>query len=76
MTDTRKLIADVLNIPQDRINDDLHIKNTVEWDSLKHMELILAIEQTCSIELSGDDIADMTSYPSIKTVLARYGITS
>ena len=72
MQTIQKLIADVLNIPQDRISDDLHMKDCAEWDSLKHMELILAIEQAYAIELSGDDIAEMTSVAAIKTILARY----
>ncbi len=72
MTTLQKLIAGALNIPETRVSDDMEMKNTVEWDSLKHMELILAIEQAYSIEFTGDEIADMISVSAIRTALERY----
>ena len=42
------------------------------WDSLTHMNLIVAIEGELGIELSGDDIAEMTSFNAIRTAVAKY----
>lgn len=68
----QKLIAQVLNIPEQRVIDDMTIEMTPEWDSLKHMELIVAIEQTYAIELSGDEIANMVSVTAIRTALEHH----
>lgn len=68
-----KLMAEVLNIPQSRITDAMEMKQVAEWDSLKHMELIVAIEQAYAVELTGDEIAEMTSVRAIRAILARHG---
>lgn len=73
MTTIHKLMSEVLKIPLSHVTDDLSMKHAKEWDSLKHMELIVAIEQMYGIELTGDEIADMTSVFAIKNILSRYG---
>jgi acyl carrier protein len=69
-----KLIARVLRLPESKVVDSLHMRDAETWDSLKHMELIVAIEQACQIELTGDDIADMVSVGAIRQVLTKRGI--
>ena len=44
------------------------------WDSLQHMEIVTSIEQTFQIDLTADEIVDMTSVGAIKNVLATKGI--
>jgi acyl carrier protein len=69
-----KLVASALGITEQRITDNLSMKQTPEWDSLKHMELIVAIERSLGVELTGDDIVEMTSIAAIKSVLRRHGV--
>ena len=66
-----KLISDILNIDADKIIDDLSIKEVPSWDSLKHIELIVAIEQDFNIQLSFDEIASMQSVRKIKEVIDK-----
>jgi acyl carrier protein len=63
------LLADVLQIPVATITDELAMKDTDVWDSLKHMELVVSLEQSFGIELSFDDIVAMQSVGEIKRVL-------
>ena len=63
------LLAEVLQIPAASINDDLTMKDLDVWDSLKHMELVVTLEQGFAIELSFDDIVAMRSVGEIKRVL-------
>ena len=37
-----------------------------------HMNLIVSIEDEFGIEISGDDIAEMISFESIKKTIAKY----
>ena len=39
-----------------------------EWDSLRHVELIFALEDAFGVEFSPDDIADL--YSSTENILA------
>lgn len=70
-----KLMANVLKLPESRITADTRMADVAEWDSLKHMELIVAIEQAYSIELTGDEIADMTSVAAISAILSQRGVS-
>jgi acyl carrier protein len=63
------LLAGVLQIPVVTITDELAMKDTDVWDSLKHMELVVSLEQSFGIELSFDDIVAMQSVGEIKRVL-------
>ena len=73
MAQLRKLMAEVLTIPEDEVVDDLSMSGSDVWDSLRHMELIVSIEETFEIELTGDDIVDMTSVAAIRSVLSAKG---
>lgn len=56
------------------ITDDLAINNVEAWNSLKHIELILGLEEMFSMEFTPDDVVEMTSVGGIRAVLARYGL--
>lgn len=67
------LLAEVLQIPAATVTDDLTMKDMDAWDSLKHMELIVSLEQSFGIELSFDEIVAMRSVAEIKRVLRERG---
>jgi acyl carrier protein len=67
------LLAEVLQIPASGITEDLAMKDVEAWDSLKHMELIVSLEQSFGIELTFDDIVAMRSVAEIKRVLRERG---
>lgn len=73
MTQLRKLMAEVFTIPEDEVVDDLSMSGTDVWDSLRHMELVVSVEETFGIELTGDDIVTMTSVAAIRSVLGAKG---
>lgn len=45
-----------------------------EWDSVGHMSLIAALEDTFDIMMETDDIIDLSSYEKGKEILAKYNI--
>lgn len=49
--------------------DGLHLGDIPTWDSLSHMELILAIESSFNVRLTGDEIADLTSVAAIRALI-------
>lgn len=70
------LLSEVLQMPASDIKDDLTMKDVDAWDSLKHMELIVALEQGFEVQLSFDEIVAMQSVSAIKRVLRERGVTS
>ena len=69
------VLSEVLQMPVAAITDDLTMKDVDAWDSLKHMELIVALEQSFDIQLSFDEIVAMQSVSQIKRVLRERGVT-
>ena len=51
------------------------MKDLDVWDSLKHMELIAALEQQFDVQLTFDEIVAMRSAGDIKRVLSNKGVT-
>jgi len=68
------LVSQTLRLPLDAIVDTLQMQDADTWDSLTHMELVAAIEDTFVVELSADDIVTMTSVSHIRSVLAARGV--
>lgn len=75
-TSLEALLATVLQVPESRVTDDLAMKDVEAWDSLKHMELIVSVENTFGIELSFDEIVAMQTVSEIKRVLRQKGVSS
>ena len=53
------LAEKVLQIPQ--FDCTVNMTSTPSWDSLKHVQLLSAIERKFGIEISGDDAFKLTS---------------
>jgi acyl carrier protein len=70
------LLSGVLHLPASQINDEMAMKDVEVWDSLKHMEVVVALEQSFGIELSFDEIVLMKSVGEIKGVLKKRGVVT
>ena len=64
-----QLIARVLRISVDQVTDELQFQSIPQWDSLNHMNLILALEEECDVEIDGDGIISLTSVVAIRKFL-------
>ncbi|MDD8018407.1 MAG: acyl carrier protein [Bacteroidota bacterium] len=45
------------------------------WDSVGHMALIAALEESFDIMMDTDDIVDFSSYEKGKAILKKYNVT-
>ena len=72
MEKINQLLADTLKISTEQASENLGMDDVSTWDSLTHMNLIVAIEDEFKIELSGDDIAEMISFDAIRSTVAKY----
>jgi acyl carrier protein len=65
----------VLNIREDEIDDDSSMETVESWDSLKHIELVVSLEEEFEIShLSTDEIVEMISVAEIKRTLRNKGV--
>lgn len=66
-----QLFADVLAVPPASISDETCPENTPQWDSLKAMNLVAAIEETFAVELTTTEIMAMRSVGLVRAVLKK-----
>lgn len=67
----RDLIASVLQIPSSSVVDSLAFNGTPSWDSINHISLMLALETTFGIEVSDDEVVELTSAGAISVFVAE-----
>jgi len=53
---------------------DLKYQDIAAWDSVGHMALMTALEETFNIEMDIDDIIEFSSFEYGRTILAKYKI--
>lgn len=70
----KNTVAGVLGISPDDINDDSSMDNLSEWDSVKHLNLVLAIEEVFGVSLTEEQSLEMLSFSLIKLVLSEHNI--
>ena len=70
----KQVLADVFAIDVASVDDMTSVDTIKEWDSLKHLTLVLALEQRFNITLSVEQTVEILNYPLIKAVLGEHGI--
>ncbi len=65
----KNVMSAVLEIPIDEIDDDTSPDNVSSWDSLKHMNLIFALEEEYEIEFIEEEIVEMMNLSHIKSIV-------
>ena len=70
----KKIMSNVFNINVDSINNESSPDNIENWDSLKHMNLIIALEEDFDIEFDDNDIENLLNFQLISlTIQERIG---
>ncbi len=65
----RQVMATILNVDIARIEPECSMDTIKEWDSLHHMNLVLALEEEFKISIPDEEAANITSYKLIKLTL-------
>jgi acyl carrier protein len=65
----KNVMSAVFEIPIDEIDQDSSPDNVGSWDSLKHMNLVVALEEEFNIEFIDDEIVKMMSLSQIKSIV-------
>ena len=66
----KEVISNVLGVSIDAINDNSSPDSIDKWDSLSHLNLVMAIEAEFDVELTPEDSMDMLSVKLIRMILS------
>ena len=70
----KETISKVLKINIDLVTEDASPDTIEAWDSLAHMNLVIALEEAFHIELTDDQVIEILSYKLIKIILSEQGV--
>jgi acyl carrier protein len=67
----QKVLADVFDVPEESLDPDASPETIKTWDSLQHMNMVLAIEERFDIHFSVMEIEKLVSVRAISEAVAR-----
>ena len=65
----KNIMSAVFEIPVHEIDENSSPDNIESWDSLKHMNLIIALEEEFEIEFTDDEILETMNYALIESII-------
>jgi acyl carrier protein len=68
------LVAEILGVDVGEVNPETGPLVLPPWDSLNHMRLVAAIEETYSVQLTTDEITNVLSVSDFATLLRERGV--
>ena len=57
----QRILADLLSLPQEEISADSSPETIETWDSLQHLNFVLAVEQEFGVRFQPEEIERLTS---------------
>jgi acyl carrier protein len=70
----RQVFVDTLELGPDVDVDNLAYRDIEQWDSLGHMTLVAAIEDDFDVQLSTEQVIDMSSFKVALDMLVGMGV--
>lgn len=69
-----QIFVECFSVEPSVLGDSFEYQSVPAWDSVGHMGMIAAIEESFGIMMDMDDIIDFGSYSKGKELLKKYGI--
>lgn len=69
----KNIMSTVLDVSLDKINSNSSPDTIESWDSLKHMNLIISLEEEFNITFTDDEIFESMNYKLIEAIIIEKG---
>jgi acyl carrier protein len=69
----KDVMAVVFEIDRSQIDENCSPDIVENWDSLRHMNMIVALEEEFQIRFSDEDIPNMTNFKIIRNIILEEG---
>lgn len=67
-----KVTSQVFGVPIEKLRDEDSPNSIDSWDSLGHINLVLALEAEFGVSISPDEAVEMLSIGAIRKVLVKH----
>ena len=68
---TKNVMSAVFEISNDKINDKSSPDNIISWDSIKHMNLVVALEEEFDIQFNDSEIFELQNLSLIINIIGE-----
>jgi acyl carrier protein len=69
MQQVKQVTSDLFFVPVEAIDEDSSSETIEQWDSLQHLNLVLALEEVFAVELTPEDIEQMRTIGAIANLI-------
>ncbi|EYE89445.1 acyl carrier protein [Fervidicella metallireducens AeB] len=69
MEEYKKIFAKVLNLDENKVNNDISMENTQTWDSFANILLIIELERALEIKFTIDEIERIKDFESLEKII-------
>lgn len=64
-----KVMSAVFEVPMEEITDVSSVDSIESWDSLKHLNLILSLEEEFNISIPDEEVGNLMNYKLIELIV-------
>ena len=61
LENVRRIVSDVFEIPEESVKPDSSPDNVDTWDSIHHLNMVLALEQEFGVQFTPEEIEQLLS---------------
>ena len=65
----KQVMSVVFDVPVESISDNASADNIESWDSLRHLNLIIALEEEFAVVIPDEEVGNMINYKLIELVI-------
>ena len=65
----KEVMSVVFEITLESISDDSSYDNIENWDSLRHLNLILALEEEFEVSIPDEEVGNLVNYKLIELII-------
>jgi acyl carrier protein len=69
--EVRAVASDIFGVPADQITAESSPETIENWDSMQHLNLVLAIEEKFGVQLEPEDIEQMKSIGDVAALVTK-----
>jgi acyl carrier protein len=67
----RNIASDIFGIPANKITAESSPETIDNWDSIQHLNLVLAVEEKFAVQLEPEDIEQMKNIGAVATLVEK-----
>ena len=67
------VIGRILEVDPETLSEESNAQNTPRWDSLRHIEVVMAVESAYHVRFSMPELSNLQRLGDIRTLLTQKG---